>query len=145
MRTYPPTPSAARACRDLLRDLLERWGLAEFYESAALVLTELVSNPIRSESPVEVAFCRCGAATVRVEVHDRAPGRPEAVAAEDDEESGRGLLLVGALAVEWGWRPASDGKVVYAVLSGESLHAEDAAALLRGGFLSCGSQMDEYG
>ncbi|GAA2726570.1 ATP-binding protein [Actinocorallia aurantiaca] len=120
-RTYPPVPSVARDSRAVLRELLDRWELAELYESASLVLTELVSNAIRSEKPIGVAFSRRDSASLRVEVRDSGSGLPEAVAAEDDEESGRGLLLVGALAVEWGWRPIPDGKIVYAVLSLEGL------------------------
>ncbi|MEO3783017.1 ATP-binding protein [Actinocorallia sp. B10E7] len=116
-RTYPACPSVARESRAVLRELLDRWELSELYESASLVLTELVSNAIRSGQPIGVAFSRCDAVSLRVEVHDRGPGRPESVPAGDDEESGRGLLLVGALAVEWGWRPTPDGKLVHAVLS----------------------------
>ncbi|GGP63660.1 hypothetical protein [Streptomyces sindenensis] len=35
----------------------------------------------------------------------------------DDETSGRGLLIVGALAEQWGVRPRNPGKTVWAHLS----------------------------
>jgi len=63
---------------------------------------------------------------VRIEVHDssREPlPQPRAVGDEaadnpDDEETGRGLTVVSALAADWGWHPVSAGKVVWCELAG---------------------------
>jgi anti-sigma regulatory factor (Ser/Thr protein kinase) len=55
--------------------------------------------------------------TLRIEVTDARGGRPPAVAARPagDDESGRGLLLVAALADRWGTRPyPPTGKTVWA-------------------------------
>ena len=59
------------------------------------------------------------AALVRIEVQDSSlvplpPPRP----GEDDDESGRGLTVVAALARNWGWQAAPAGKVVWCELSG---------------------------
>lgn len=54
---------------------------------------------------------------VRLEVSDtRSERLPEARPPQDpaDDESGRGLLLVGALAERWGVEPRSPGKCVWA-------------------------------
>ncbi len=52
-----------------------------------------------------------------VEVWDCSRTPPQVVDPADDDEGGRGLLLVGALSSDWGYRrPVSGGKVVYATI-----------------------------
>lgn len=55
-------------------------------------------------------------AAVRVEVYDHHPALPVMCPAGVDDESGRGLALVAALAKEWGARPVPGGKVVWFAL-----------------------------
>lgn len=54
-----------------------------------------------------------------MEVWDQAPGIPLLRDVTGDEESGRGLMLVNAIADKWGWDPAKGqpGKVVWAEMS----------------------------
>jgi hypothetical protein len=54
----------------------------------------------------------------RVEVWDRGDGNPRPVPGGGTDEGGRGLLLVEALAAEWGWsvRRGRFGKAVWAEL-----------------------------
>ncbi len=51
---------------------------------------------------VEVRLARDANGTVRVEVSDADPSRPEPVTAAPEAERGRGLLLVDAVASRWG-------------------------------------------
>ncbi|MFF5115005.1 ATP-binding protein [Streptosporangium sp. NPDC000509] len=52
---------------------------------------------------------------LRVEVWDSSDDSPELTEAGEDDESGRGLLLVGMCADEWGHHPSpGGGKVVFA-------------------------------
>jgi hypothetical protein len=54
---------------------------------------------------------------VRLEVHDSACALVPAMChRDDDEESGRGLEVVAALASSWGWAPEPLGKVVWCEL-----------------------------
>jgi anti-sigma regulatory factor (Ser/Thr protein kinase) len=98
------TPRGARLARLLAVDTLRSWGLPQ--ERASHVVAELAANaathgrlPGRS---FRLTLYVVGA-TLRVEVTDTrgdrlpAPQTPDAVA-----ESGRGLLLVEALADRWG-------------------------------------------
>ncbi|CAM5716436.1 PPM-type phosphatase domain-containing protein OS=Streptomyces griseorubiginosus OX=67304 GN=AQJ54_19070 PE=4 SV=1 [Streptomyces griseorubiginosus] len=48
-----------------------------------------------------------------VEISDRSPQLPQPRVAAEDEESGRGLLLVRALADDWGVRPMDHGKTTW--------------------------------
>jgi Histidine kinase-like ATPase domain len=66
-----------------------------------------------------IAMCvRCLNGELRVEVHDRSPVMPIPfpLAAADDSETGRGLMLVDTLAAEWGFYQTAVGKVVYFTL-----------------------------
>jgi anti-sigma regulatory factor (Ser/Thr protein kinase) len=52
--------------------------------------------------------------TVRIEVGDTSPVQPEVKQVEADEESGRGMLLVDALAPRWGVKSRpGPGKAVW--------------------------------
>ncbi len=56
---------------------------------------------------------------VRIEVYDSSCAPlPPPRAGDDEEETGRGLTVIAALATNWGWRPDSLGKVVWCELVG---------------------------
>ncbi|EFL34639.1 regulatory protein [Streptomyces viridochromogenes DSM 40736] len=98
------TPRGARLARLLTVDALRSWGLP--HERASHVVAELAANaathgrlPGRS---FRVTLYVVGA-TLRIEVTDARGDRlPVLRAAGDVAESGRGLLLVEALADRWG-------------------------------------------
>ena len=99
-----------------LRDALRRWGVAEFIDTAELLSSELVTNALLHTAKGAVFDAALGSdSRLRVEVQDgtsRLPGRrrdPEAEYAT----SGRGLLLVEALADSWGVQLLGDGKVTW--------------------------------
>lgn len=78
-------------------------------DTVTLLVSELVTNAVlHAGSDVEVSV-RLTATAARVEVTDASP---QAVAPRDaasDEDSGRGLALVGSLARRWGVRPVPGG------------------------------------
>ncbi|WP_309484488.1 ATP-binding protein [Streptomyces himalayensis] len=91
-------------------------------ETAELLLSELVANsvqhafvPVGREIGVRVARYD---GRLRVEVADANNGRPAPREAQADEECGRGLALVVALAEKWGCCPRRHGigKAVWAEL-----------------------------
>jgi hypothetical protein len=51
-----------------------------------------------------------------VVVQDASPRPPTRMEADDDAESGRGLLLVEAISSQWGWYPTQEtgGKATWA-------------------------------
>lgn len=118
----PRGPRAPGRARMLLRAQLATWKVdAEFAGTAELVLSELVTNAVRhARAPhgrdIGVRLARCGG-TLRVEVADAGPAVELAArqAAEEDER-GRGLAIVEALASRWGCRPRPNGigKAVWA-------------------------------
>ncbi|MDR2988249.1 MAG: ATP-binding protein [Nocardiopsaceae bacterium] len=62
---------------------------------------------------------------LRIDVHDSSPvPLPPACEHDPDDENGRGLTVVAAIAERWGWRPERFGKVVWCELAVAPGHAE---------------------
>ncbi|HET9672198.1 MAG TPA: ATP-binding protein [Actinomycetota bacterium] len=82
-------------------------------ETAALLVSELVSNAVRhadSDQPIDLSF-RVDGESMRVSVRDTGPTfNPETALVADDRY---GLRLVDALADRWGGRPVPDGMEVW--------------------------------
>ena len=84
-------------------------------ETAILLTSELVSNALlHARTEVDLLLVMASSA-VRVEVHDgnaSPPGLP-ASPAPLDATTGRGLLMVDALAGRWGVDGTGDGKTIW--------------------------------
>src|SRR5690349_14806966 len=105
-QTFPCEPFAAELGRELVRAVLGVWHLDGFADRAALIVTELIANASRHTPCAEIRLTvgRPSATRLRVGVVDREPARlPILGQAADDDESGRGLLLVDAVADRWGY------------------------------------------
>ncbi|MFF4019439.1 ATP-binding protein [Streptomyces sp. NPDC001843] len=99
------TPRGARLARLLADEQLRRWGLPT--ETASLVVAELAANAAtHGRVPgrdFRLSLCVVGDSVLRIEVTDTRGGRlPEVQPPSADAESGRGMLLVDALADRWG-------------------------------------------
>jgi DNA-binding NarL/FixJ family response regulator len=107
------TSSAGRA-RRFVDEVLSRWRCDALLDDVQLLVSELVTNAVvHAGSEVEVAV-RLLSDSVRIEVVDRAANAPLRPAdPADDDESGRGLLLVETLASAWGVEPLEGGKSVW--------------------------------
>jgi anti-sigma regulatory factor (Ser/Thr protein kinase) len=117
--SLPRHPRGVSRVRAAVRAQADTWLLPEeTAETAVLLLSELVTNAVRHSRVrgrrIEVR-CTLDAGVLRVEVSDAGPGVPVARAAGADDESGRGLALVAALAADWGVlpRPHGIGKTVW--------------------------------
>ncbi|MDF6045491.1 serine/threonine-protein phosphatase [Streptomyces sp. JH14] len=105
--------------RDFLRDLLREWDMEPLLDTMELLTSEVVTNAlIHADSEVELRL-REYPDRIRVEVRDSDPHPPVPTAIVADEEnnqeaeSGRGLLIVDALAGDWGSSPAGRGKTTW--------------------------------
>jgi anti-sigma regulatory factor (Ser/Thr protein kinase) len=84
---------------------------------ATLATSELVTNAfLHGQPPVELRM-RIEGADVLIEVRDRATYQPRKLRPDEDDEHGRGLQIVAALAARWGTRPTEHGKAVWCLLS----------------------------
>lgn len=107
---------AARHVRRIVRSLLEEWGMAALSDAVELGVTELLANVVRHvpDRRCELLVLR-QTAGVRVEVTDGSRNLPAVPPSlSPDAESGRGLLLLDAVADKWGADPlAGGGKTVW--------------------------------
>lgn len=128
---FAATPRGARLARRLAVRWMEDCGRPPASDAScavALVVAELAANAVlHGRVPGRACALRlaldAAAHLVRVEVADAAAGKrpPASVPPSCPEgESGRGLVLVEALAVRWGWEPRRPvGKTVWAEVSVE--------------------------
>lgn len=106
-------PAEARAA---VAAACERLGLDDLRDDVALVVSEIVTNAVRHASPPLALEIADEGRRVVIAVVDGSSDLPRPRAAEDDDEGGRGLLLVDLLSVEHGVRPGPPGKTVWAAL-----------------------------
>ncbi|MDJ0379731.1 ATP-binding protein [Streptomyces sp. G-G2] len=124
----PRGPRAPGRARALLRGQFTEWDIGtDPTDTAELLLSELVTNAVRhARAPhgrdIGVRLARYDG-LVRVEVSDAGPPAPLAPRAADaQDERGRGLAIIAALAVRWGQCPrgAGGGKAVWAEVAERS-------------------------
>lgn len=123
--SYLVTGTGARlAARAFASAALADWGISDRAYEVTLCVSELVTNALLYGVPPGRGF-RLGLSlsgdVLRVEVHDSGAGWPRlAGEGEDTDESGRGLLLVAALAGKWGVMERDPGKIVWCEFAQES-------------------------
>ena len=112
------SPEQVALARSLVTDLLESWGHADLVPLAAIVVSELATNALlHGGGSADLLMCRTETG-VRLEVADSDPVAPALVKAAPDAEGQRGMMLVDAIAAEWGVESVPSGKTVWAVLDG---------------------------
>lgn len=105
--------SSARAARRFVERAALAWGAGGLQDTLALLATELVANAVRhGDGDIDITV-RITSGAVRVEVRDSSAETPSVGSLVSDNEHGRGLALVDALASTWGVEPTLDGKSVW--------------------------------
>ena len=106
----PAVTASVPAARHFVAEALPQTCWAD---EVTLLVSELASNAVRHARTPFVVSLQCDGATVRVEVRDGNPARPVLQRPPVDAVTGRGLLIVDALATRWGVEPTPDGKAVW--------------------------------
>lgn len=104
------SPAHARAW---LGVVLVAWCEEESLATAQLLTSELVTNALRYGGPPLRVSLNCDSVTLRVTVADGTPEGPRLKDPGPDAESGRGMILVEAMASLWGVEPYLVGKGVW--------------------------------
>ncbi len=116
---YPPTTASVRLARRFVEAELLARACERFADDAGLVVTELAGNAVlHARTPFEVVVRSAGAGGVRVDVVDGSSAPPVVGAAVGTAMSGRGMVLVGALASRWGTERTPTGKAVWFEVGG---------------------------
>jgi anti-sigma regulatory factor (Ser/Thr protein kinase) len=112
-RWFEPSVHQVGAARRYAVARVREWGLAA--DALAFVVGELAANAVlHGRSPFSVSLRREDNRVV-VEVADLNPREPQMTEATSTELSGRGLMVVDRLSVEWGVR-RNGLKVVWALI-----------------------------
>ncbi|PYC71028.1 ATP-binding protein [Streptomyces tateyamensis] len=125
MAFLPYEPQSASAARELVRGKLADWRLEHLADDAKLLVTELVSNAAKTGclTTMRVTVARVtnrAGRAVQIAVRDGSRALPVLIAAaRDEDQSGRGLVLVDRLSVMWGVEVDAWGKTVWADLAVE--------------------------
>jgi PAS domain S-box-containing protein len=106
-------PESAALTRGFTAGVLEGAGWHDQVGTAVLLVSELVTNAIRHAQGPCALVVRLGDGAVELSVEDGDPQVPVARESRKLDESGRGLLLVGALADRWGVRAIPGGKAIW--------------------------------
>ena len=106
-------PESAALTRGFTAGVLEGAGLRDQVDTAVLLVSELVTNAVRHARGPCALVVDVNGDEVELAVEDGDPDVPVARDGSGLEESGRGLLLVGALADRWGVRAIPGGKAIW--------------------------------
>jgi anti-sigma regulatory factor (Ser/Thr protein kinase) len=104
---------SARAARLFIRGRLDSWGRQDVVEAAELLTNELVTNSILHAGTDIVVEATHEPNVIRIEVSDFDRGDVARRRGALDDERGRGLELVDALARSWGVVRRPSGKTVW--------------------------------
>jgi hypothetical protein len=113
-------PESSRVARELTDVVLMSWALRHLMEPARLIVCELFTNALRATAEDDVfLLLKREVTSISIGVWDSSPAMPVMGACDPDDESGRGLYIVAALADDHGCyrvgRP--NGKIVWARLT----------------------------
>jgi anti-sigma regulatory factor (Ser/Thr protein kinase) len=132
--TLPPLGSSPSTARRIVESAIGQHALREVIDEAMLLVTELVTNAVVHAGTDIDLRVQVDGERLRVEVVDHTPGllHVDSHSASDEREGGRGLLLLDALAAEWGTRHFREGKSVWFVLTTGPETADRAEGAPRG-------------
>ncbi|GAA1881094.1 ATP-binding protein [Streptantibioticus ferralitis] len=114
---YPRTRRSVPAAREFARRALRHWNIVSRADDILLCVSELATNALLHGVPpgrgYQVSLGLSGDGVLRVEVDDSGDGDPRIPDTAAEDESGRGLRLVAALADKWGVGERVPGKFVW--------------------------------
>jgi anti-sigma regulatory factor (Ser/Thr protein kinase) len=120
--TLPAVRQAAGLARRATREVLASWQVAHLTEPAVLIVSELVTNSVEhSQGSLLLLQMQARGTRLRIEIHDADPRWPQPCTPTGLDESGFGLVLVNALADEWGVCDNATGKAVWVELETECM------------------------
>lgn len=123
--TLDAVPTSVPEARRFVLSALDGTSVAHRRDDVALAATELVTNAVlHGREPISVTV-RVVDGGVSIEIRDGSALSPAFSMLDPTAVTGRGLLLVSAVADRWGVDPDGEGKVVWFVVGAESSAPDD--------------------
>jgi PAS domain S-box-containing protein len=113
-----PEPRSAGLARTVVSELLEACGLEQLLDTAALLVSELVTNAVLHTATSIDLRCEVERRVLCVQVSDRSHVLPGMRRYETEALTGRGLGMVELLSTAWGVEAEELGKTVWFQLAG---------------------------
>ena len=112
----PALPTSPATARRFVAATCERWRLDHLSDEAQVIAGELVTNAVRHAGTDLALTLTRGRSFLNITVRDRSRRAPTPRIPAPHAIKGRGLMLVGILADDWGTVLHADGKAVWAHL-----------------------------
>ncbi|MGZ6828991.1 MAG: ATP-binding protein [Nocardioidaceae bacterium] len=123
-RRFPAQPASVSEARRAVADLLFEADREDLVDTAALLVSEVVTNALlHAGTPIDLV-ASVGAEGLRVEVGDGSSHVPVRRRYAATAGTGRGMMMLESLVDDWGVARHGDGKTVWFELS----HGEDTDA-----------------
>ncbi|MFF9123009.1 ATP-binding protein [Streptomyces sp. NPDC014889] len=112
---FEALPAEVRLLRRAAAAQLDQWGVPNACDETELLVTELATNVIKhvGEGVSATLILEWKRERLRIEMHDKSCAPPFMHIADCDEECGRGLHLLAAMALDWGTVATALGKAVW--------------------------------
>jgi anti-sigma regulatory factor (Ser/Thr protein kinase) len=112
--SFAPDVATVGEARRFVSDTLAAWDADDLSWTAMLLVTELATNAVlHAMTSYDVTLEQRADGTLRIGVSDGSPRKPRARDYAVDATTGRGLGLVGSLAIAWGTSARDNGKTVW--------------------------------
>lgn len=115
-RAFPGDVASVAAARRFVSSVLADLGFDHLVDAAALLTSELVSNAVLHTRSAPTVRVVSDDPCVKIEVHDRSAMMPARKRYGLDAATGRGLLLIETLALDWNAELTEAGKRVWFTL-----------------------------
>ncbi len=116
LHVHQADPAGTAEVRSALRRTLDQWRAGAVTHDVEVAASELIANALthtESGALVSVELLPGAPRRIRLEVEDRSSQWPRRRRPGETATSGRGLLLVEALADRWGAEPRGSGKALW--------------------------------
>lgn len=119
--SFAPDVATVGDARRFVSDTLSGWDADGLSWTAMLLVTELATNAVlHASTTYDVSLEQRGDGSLRLGVTDGSVRKPRARDYGADATTGRGLGLVGSLAMAWGTSALTNGKTVWCEIAADS-------------------------